>query len=98
MKPTAQLINVARGRLVDQAALVDALQRGVIAGAALDVLEDEPPDGDDPLLALDNVLLSPHAAYYSLEAIEETLQTVVEDVLAVLRGGAPRFPANQPAT
>jgi phosphoglycerate dehydrogenase-like enzyme/thiaminase len=98
MKPTAQLINVARGGLVDQAALVDALQRGVIAGAALDVLEDEPPDGDDPLLALDNVLLSPHAAYYSLEAIEETLQTVVEDVLAVLRGGAPRFPANQPAT
>jgi D-3-phosphoglycerate dehydrogenase / 2-oxoglutarate reductase len=98
MKPTAYLINVARGRLVDQAALVDALQRGVIAGAALDVFEEEPPARDDPLLTLGNVLLSPHAAHYSLEAVEETLQTVVEDVVAVLRGGAPRFPANQPAT
>ena len=98
MKPTAHLINVARGRLVDQAALVDALQRGVIAGAALDVFENEPPAADDPLLGLDNVLLSPHAAHYSLEAYEETLQTVVEDVVAVLRGRAPRFPANQPAT
>jgi D-3-phosphoglycerate dehydrogenase len=98
MKPTAYLINVARGRLVDQAALVDALQHGVIAGAALDVFEDEPPARDDPLLTLENVLLSPHAAHYSLEAVEEMLQTVVEDVVAVLRGAAPRFPANQPAT
>jgi D-3-phosphoglycerate dehydrogenase / 2-oxoglutarate reductase len=98
MKPTAQLINVARGKLVDQAALVDALRNGVIAGAALDVFEQEPPARDDPLLALDRVLLSPHAAHYSLEATEETLQTVVEDVVAVLCGRVPRFPANQPAT
>jgi D-3-phosphoglycerate dehydrogenase len=96
MQPTAQLINVARGPLVDQAALVAALAQGRLAGAALDVFEDEPPAPDDPLLALPNVLLSPHAAHYSLEAIEEMLQTVVDDVLAVLRGGAPRFPANQP--
>jgi D-3-phosphoglycerate dehydrogenase len=98
MKPTAQLINVARGPLVDQQALVAALAEGRIGGAALDVLEDEPPAPDDPLLRLDNVLLSPHAAHYSLEAIEEMLQTVVDDVIAVLQGRAPRFPANQPVS
>jgi D-3-phosphoglycerate dehydrogenase len=97
MQPSACLINVARGPLVDQGALVAALREGRLAGAALDVLEDEPPAADDPLLQLDNVLLSPHAAHYSLEAIDEMLQTVVDDVLAVLRGDAPRFPANQPA-
>jgi D-3-phosphoglycerate dehydrogenase len=96
MKPSAQLINVARGPLVDQRALVAALEQGRLAGAALDVLEDEPPARDDPLLALPNVLLSPHAAHYSLEAIEEMLQTVVDDVLTVLDGRSPRFPANQP--
>jgi D-3-phosphoglycerate dehydrogenase len=74
-----------------------ALRQGRLAGAALDVLEEEPPAADDPLLRLDNVLLSPHAAHYSLEATEEMLQTVVDDVLAVLRGDPPRFPANQPA-
>lgn len=94
MRPTAQLVNVARGGLVDQAALVAALAAGRLAGAALDVLEEEPPAPDDPLLALDNVLLSPHAAHYSLEAIDELLQTVVEDVVRVLRGEVPRHPAN----
>jgi D-3-phosphoglycerate dehydrogenase len=97
MQRSACLINVARGALVDQGALVAALREGRLAGAALDVLEHEPPAADDPLLQLENVLLSPHAAHYSLEAIDEMLQTVVDDVLAVLRGDAPRFPANQPA-
>jgi D-3-phosphoglycerate dehydrogenase len=96
LKPSARLINVARGPLVDQAALVAALTEGRLAGAALDVLEHEPPAPGDPILGLDNVLLSPHAAHYSLEAIEEMLQTVVEDVVAVLQGARPRFPANEP--
>ena len=61
MKPTAYLINTARGPIVDQKALTKVLQERRIAGAGLDVLEQEPPDADDPILKLDNVILAPHA-------------------------------------
>ncbi len=61
MKPTAYLINTARGPIVDQKALTKVLQERRIAGAGLDVLEKEPPDADDPILKLDNVILAPHA-------------------------------------
>src|SRR5262249_52278086 len=60
MKPTAFLINSARGAIVDQSALVDTLRAGRIAGAGLDVLEREPPDPDEPIFAFDNVVLAPH--------------------------------------
>jgi len=63
MKPTAYLINTARGGLVDEQALYTALTRGYIAGAGLDVIEPEPPDPSNPLFKLENVLLTPHCAF-----------------------------------
>lgn len=95
MKTTANLINVARGGLVCQAALVSALQSGGIAAAAVDVLEQEPPEPDDPLLTAPNLLLSPHAAHFSEESMNELRRAVIEDVAAVLGGRAPRNPANE---
>lgn len=94
MKPSAYLINVARGEIIDQEALFGALRSRSIAGAGLDVLAQEPPDPDDPLLALPNVLLSPHAAHYSEESLEEVRQTAVDDVVRVLAGQPPRHPVN----
>lgn len=70
MKPSAYLINVARGSIVDEAALIDALRRTVIAGAALDVFEQEPVIADNPLLAMDNVILTPHALCWTDECFD----------------------------
>ena len=94
MKPTACLINVARGGVVDQEALVAALADGRLAGAGVDVFEAEPLPLDDPLLALDNVILSPHAAHHSLESMNELRSRVIADVAAVLAGEQPHFPVN----
>lgn len=96
MRPTATLINTSRGGIVDQAALTDALVAGRLGGAGLDVLEHEPPAAGDPLLAVPNVLLSPHAAHHSQESGDQILRTAIEDVIAVLAGRPPRFPANRP--
>jgi D-3-phosphoglycerate dehydrogenase len=97
MKPSAYLINLARGPVVDQAALHDALTGGVISGAALDVLEQEPPRPDDPLLKLENVLITPHTASWSAESFVQLRQDVVRNVVRVLRGEPPRFMVNRPA-
>ena len=86
MKPTAVLINTARGALVDEAALAAALKGFKIAGAGLDVFESEHMASDHPLLTLPNVVLSPHCAGSSNEALERTAEELVERVLAVLRG------------
>jgi D-3-phosphoglycerate dehydrogenase len=94
MKPTANLINVARGGLVDGAALVAALTEGQIAGAGIDVQEVEPPAAGEPLLELPNVILSPHAAHHSQESLDDLCSTAIEDVAAVLAGRAPAHPAN----
>jgi D-3-phosphoglycerate dehydrogenase len=89
LKPTAYLINVARGPIVDQAALTCALQERRIAGAALDVFEQEPIAVDDPLLSLDNVILSPHAICWTDELFLGNGQAACRSILDVAAGRAP---------
>jgi D-3-phosphoglycerate dehydrogenase len=95
MKASAYLINTARGPVVDQPALVRALEEGWIAGAGLDVYDPEPLPADSPLLALDNVVLSPHMASHTDEALLR-MAMVVADVLAVIEGRPPQFPVPPP--
>ena len=90
MKPTAYFINTARGELVDEKALYTALSEGLIAGAGLDVLEVEPPSRDNPLLKLNNVLITGHFAYYSEESREELFRWPWEEVARVLQGEWPQ--------
>ena len=97
MKPTALLVNTARGGLVDEAALAAALAEGRLAGAALDVLEEEPPRPDHPLLGLDRVLVTPHAAWFSERAERELRRRAAAEVRRVLRGRPPRHPVGPPA-
>lgn len=89
MKPTAYLINTSRGLLIDEAALVQALTEKRIAGAALDVLAQEPGDPANPLFALDNAIITPHASFYSEAAIEELEHKAAERVAQALRGETP---------
>jgi phosphoglycerate dehydrogenase-like enzyme len=99
MKPSAILVNTARGRVVDQAALVEALENGWIRGAALDVLEIEPPttDGLGALQALPNVVLSPHIGGLSDRSAYAMTEQAIECVLAVLRGDRPETIVNPAA-
>jgi D-3-phosphoglycerate dehydrogenase len=93
MKPGAYLVNTGRGPLIDETALAAALDKGQLAGAALDVLEKEPPAGS-PLLGRDNVILTPHTAFYSEESLVELQTKAAEEVVRVLRGEAPKNPVN----
>ena len=86
MKPTGYLINTARGGLVDVAALARALKEGWLAGAALDVLPQEPPPSDDPLRGLDNVVLTPHVSFYSEESLLALRRRTAQSVVDVLAG------------
>jgi len=94
MKPSAFLINTSRGPVVNEEALIKALEGGEIAGAALDVFDPEPPNTDNPLLKLDNVITTPHTAGNSEEALFRMAATVAEQVLKVLRGEPPDYLAN----
>lgn len=89
VSPGALLINTSRGSVVDEAAVVEALESGRLAGAALDVFEHEPLSRDSPLLKLRNVILTPHVAYYSLQAVEEARLRTVRAMAQVLRGEVP---------
>ncbi|HEX5923174.1 MAG TPA: C-terminal binding protein [Baekduia sp.] len=89
MKPGALLVNVSRGGLVDEAALIAALSSGQLAGAALDVFASEPLGLDDPLLTAPNLLLSPHFAWYSSGSERGVWAQTIDGMLAVLRGEAP---------
>ena len=93
MKPTAYLVNTARGPIVDPTALAAALDKGQLAGAALDVMETEPPTGS-PLLGRDNVIVTPHTSFYSEESLVELQTKAAEEVVRVLSGQAPRNPVN----
>ena len=89
MKSTAFLINTARGKVVDQKALYKALKEGWIAGAGLDVFEQEPIPPDDPLLQLENVVFAPHAASASYETRSKMAEMVADNLIAFLRGEVP---------
>ena len=96
MRTGAYLINTARGPIIDEEALAAALREGVIAGAGLDVFEDEPLPSDSPLIGLDRVILTPHIAGWTIEAQARTQETVARDVARVLRGEAPHSPVPLP--
>ncbi|HYS85926.1 MAG TPA: NAD(P)-dependent oxidoreductase, partial [Bradyrhizobium sp.] len=95
MKPSAYLINTARGPIVDQAALTEVLRARRIAGAGLDVLEQEPPDPNDPILKLDNIILTPHALCWTDQCFAGNGAADVKAVLDVQHGREPRVVVNK---
>jgi len=95
MKPTAFLVNVARGPIVDEAALVAALGAGRIAGAALDVFEQEPVAADNPLLAMDSVIVTPHSLCWTDECFRNMAATGLASIVDALAGRTPEFVVNR---
>ena len=89
MKPTSSVINTSRGDVIDESALLEALESGQIAGAALDVRVQEPPGSGDRLAALENVISTPHAAFYSTESLIELRERTALETLRVIEGEAP---------
>jgi D-3-phosphoglycerate dehydrogenase / 2-oxoglutarate reductase len=94
MKKGAYIVNTARGPLLDEAALVAALDAGRLGGAALDVVASEPLSKDSPLLGRPNVIVTPHTAFYSVEALEELQTKCATDVARVLSGEKPIYPVS----
>lgn len=94
MKPTAFLVNFSRGEVIDEKALYDALKSGVIAGAAIDVYDPEPPLKDNPLFELENIILSPHSAALTGECVIRMATGAAEGVVDVLTGRRPQFVVN----
>ncbi|MBI3126693.1 MAG: hydroxyacid dehydrogenase [Candidatus Tectomicrobia bacterium] len=97
MKKGAFLVNCARGPLVDELAVARALRSGRLGGAALDVLEGEPPDPGSPIFGAPNLVLTPHMAGSTVEALEAIARAAGEDLARVLSGKPPKFPVNRPS-
>lgn len=95
MKPSAYLINVARGQIVDERALANALAERRIAGAGIDVFEKEPVDLNNPLLKFDNVIVSAHVAGFTAESMRRLQMTVAEETVRIINGEPPRFQVNK---
>jgi D-3-phosphoglycerate dehydrogenase / 2-oxoglutarate reductase len=95
MKPGAILINTSRGPVVDEPALVDALRSGRLAGAGLDVMAAEPPAPDNPLFAMENVVLTPHSSSTTIEALDDLGRKVNAQIVQLLRGEWPTYLANK---
>ena len=95
MKPTAFLVNTCRGEIIDGAALLQALDEGLLAGAGLDVFPQEPPPPDSPLLRHPKIIATPHSAFYSEESLQELQETAAMQMADVLRGKLPRWIVNQ---
>ncbi len=93
-KPNAVLVNTGRGAVIHENDLVDALVAGKIAGAGLDVVEEEPIDENHPLLTMDQVILTPHVAFYSEESMEELKQKTASNIVSVLQGEKPKYVVN----
>jgi phosphoglycerate dehydrogenase-like enzyme len=97
MKPSAYLINVARGPIIDEAALIETLAHGRIAGAALDVFEREPPDTTNPLLTVDNVISTAHCLCWTDTFVEAVGNDAISGIIDVLNGRLPPFVVNSDA-
>lgn len=95
MKPTSIIINTSRGPVIDEAALIKALSDGWINSAGLDVHGKEPLDRDNPLMKLENCILTDHTGWYSEESMDELKRKVAENVRDVLIGGKPKYPVNK---
>jgi len=96
MKPTAYFINCARGRIVDEQALIEALESNEIAGAALDVFYDEPPKEDNPLFKMKQVILTPHSASFTRESYDRMGEHMAKGICEVLSGKKPTWSVNNP--
>jgi D-3-phosphoglycerate dehydrogenase len=97
MRSGAFLVNTSRGPLVDLVAVRESLEAAHLGGVALDVLENEPPEPDDPLLRRPDVIVTPHAAFYSEEAMVEQQRKAAEQVVAALAGEIPAYAVNADA-
>lgn len=95
MKPTSYLINTARGGIIDENALAQALKNNNIAGAALDVFSSEPINQDNPLLELDNIILTPHSAALTYECTKRVARQAVEGIIEYIKGQTPQYVFNK---
>ncbi len=97
MKPTAFIINVARGPIIDEAALIDALRAGALAGAGLDVFEQEPPDRNNPLFSLENVIPTPHSLCWTDTFLAGVARSAIKSIVDAVEGRLPEHIVNRAA-